>query len=151
MRIMRATKKIEPPLPPFRRGTNSRERTTTMAFTCCLCAKTCSGYGNNPAPVDNTPGAQCCNDCNFHSVVPARMLEFLQDEMGDDSDDETILEDSTRHDCVQCKTETSCGLKNNNKEFICEDCLSDVKCAHCNARGVDKQDDEGYWVHEDCE
>ena len=35
-------------------------------------------------------------------------------------------EDTTRHDCVKCGEEFSCGNKNENGEWMCEDCYE-----HC--------------------
>ena len=32
--------------------------------------------GNNPAPVNNEPGAACCDVCNLIKVLPARMAQF---------------------------------------------------------------------------
>ena len=40
-------------------------------FTCCICKKTVTGYGNNPFPVA-TDGL-CCDECNSHRVIPERI------------------------------------------------------------------------------
>ena len=41
---------------------------------CCLCAHDLDNeWGNNPAPVVNTEGAKCCNECNDMFVIPARL------------------------------------------------------------------------------
>ena len=42
-------------------------------FTCCLCGKEETGWGNNPAPVSNAD-ARCCDRCNATLVIPTRML-----------------------------------------------------------------------------
>ena len=48
-----------------------------IGFTCCICHKDVSGYGNNPEPVNNDDDEECCDDCNGMYVVPARMLQLL--------------------------------------------------------------------------
>ena len=46
---------------------------------CLLCGKTFFGYGNNPEPLvkseDIESGKEiiCCDDCNLHKVIPARL------------------------------------------------------------------------------
>ena len=42
-------------------------------FVCCLCGKKCTGWGNNPWPVDKTEDARCCDECNSEKVIPARI------------------------------------------------------------------------------
>jgi len=44
---------------------------------CCLCAKTFTGYGNDPWPVDTMIGARCCDECNIAYVIPARFRKVL--------------------------------------------------------------------------
>ena len=44
---------------------------------CCICGKKFTGWGNNPWPVVNDPGAECCNDCNNTYVIPARIKMML--------------------------------------------------------------------------
>lgn len=39
--------------------------------TCCICGKKFGGYGNNPWPVKQD--GECCDDCNFTKVIPARI------------------------------------------------------------------------------
>ena len=50
-----------------------------------------------------------------------------------------VEEDTTRHDCVKCGEEFSCGNKNENGEWMCEDCYE-----HCDE---EEEEDE----MEDCE
>lgn len=38
---------------------------------CCICGKTFSGFGNNPAPVKDN--GVCCYECNGNVVIPARI------------------------------------------------------------------------------
>lgn len=38
---------------------------------CCICGKEFSGYGNNPWPVMSE--GRCCDECNFDTVLPARL------------------------------------------------------------------------------
>ena len=46
-------------------------------FTCCICGKETTGYGNNPAPVIDLPDSRCCDDCNINKVIPARLKTRL--------------------------------------------------------------------------
>jgi hypothetical protein len=41
-------------------------------YDCCICRKTCRGYGNNAQPVRE---GQCCGRCNL-IVIRARILEM---------------------------------------------------------------------------
>lgn len=43
-------------------------------FTCCICGKEVTGWGNNPEPY--AFGGQCCDECNMTYVIPARMAEI---------------------------------------------------------------------------
>ena len=45
---------------------------------CCLCGKTINGFGNNPYPLANE--GQCCDDCNWNLVIPARVLDIYKKE-----------------------------------------------------------------------
>ena len=57
----------------------------------------------------------------------------------------------TRKTCHICEERVSCGNYVYNGRFLCEDCVANhIKCGFCNARGVDKLDDNGYWIHEEC-
>lgn len=42
-------------------------------YTCCICHKDFEGWGNNPWPVVNDYDAECCDECNWEKVVPARL------------------------------------------------------------------------------
>lgn len=44
---------------------------TDVEKTCCICSKTFTEWGNNPAPV-RTNGT-CCDDCNEAHVLRARV------------------------------------------------------------------------------
>ena len=45
-------------------------------WTCSICKKPSSGFGNNPQPVKNLKVAdRCCDDCNDKFVVPRRWRE----------------------------------------------------------------------------
>jgi len=58
-------------------------------FTCCICGKVCSGYGNNPygamwrdpntneiVEFDPKPEDVCCDDCNSRYVIPGRLYKM---------------------------------------------------------------------------
>jgi hypothetical protein len=34
------------------------------SFVCCCCRAEVQGYGNNPAPLIQSVGSRCCDDCN---------------------------------------------------------------------------------------
>lgn len=41
--------------------------------TCCICGEEFTGYGNNPSPVAEE--GKCCDSCNLHFVLPARIAQ----------------------------------------------------------------------------
>lgn len=41
--------------------------------TCCICGEEFIGYGNNPSPVAEE--GKCCDSCNLHFVLPARIAQ----------------------------------------------------------------------------
>jgi len=57
-------------------------------FTCCICGKVCSGYGNNPygamckdkegnvVELEFKPEDVCCDDCNRNYVIPGRLYKM---------------------------------------------------------------------------
>ena len=47
-------------------------------YTCCLCGRTFIGWSNNPAPLGNDDD-ECCNECNYTKVIPARMEQMIKD------------------------------------------------------------------------
>ena len=40
---------------------------------CCFCKKECGEFGNNPAPINNSRKARCCDLCNWTIVMVARL------------------------------------------------------------------------------
>lgn len=40
---------------------------------CCLCPGKYTEWGHNPAPLKHDEGAKCCDTCNLHKVLPARV------------------------------------------------------------------------------
>lgn len=42
-------------------------------YKCCICGKEFDGWGNNPWPVVKDKKAECCDDCNWDIVIPARI------------------------------------------------------------------------------
>ena len=46
-----------------------------MDYTCCLCNKDFSGYGNNPAPLESDT-KKCCDNCNNSKVIPERIKRW---------------------------------------------------------------------------
>lgn len=47
-------------------------------FVCCICGEECVGYGNNPEPYKHE--GKCCDACNLHFVIPARMALIGEEE-----------------------------------------------------------------------
>jgi len=45
--------------------------------SCCLCKATLGRFGNNPAPLGEREGDQCCDTCNATRVVPARLAQMF--------------------------------------------------------------------------
>ena len=43
-------------------------------YTCCICGEECYGYGNNPEPFKHE--GRCCDACNLHYVIPARLAQL---------------------------------------------------------------------------
>ena len=41
-------------------------------WKCCLCGATCTGWGNNPWPLNKDDNARCCDSCN-NKVIEARL------------------------------------------------------------------------------
>lgn len=59
-------------------------RDDKQAFKCCICGKIFVGvWGNNPYPVVDEEGAQCCDECNFNEVIPARILAVTKKGLND--------------------------------------------------------------------
>lgn len=49
---------------------------------CCICNELYIGYGNNPWPVKDE--GECCDNCNFEKVIPARLEDLRKsDEQSD--------------------------------------------------------------------
>ena len=47
-------------------------------YICCICGEECIGYGNNPEPVKHE--GRCCDACNLHYVIPARIAAIKPEE-----------------------------------------------------------------------
>lgn len=43
---------------------------------CCICGEEIEGYGNNPEPYKEE--GRCCDSCNLHFVIPARLELYMQ-------------------------------------------------------------------------
>lgn len=51
-------------------------------YTCCICGQVFTGYGNNPWPVNDDKGAECCNRCNVDVVIQARLKQMTENSGG---------------------------------------------------------------------
>ena len=49
-------------------------------WSCCLCGKFFSGFGNNPDPLSIRDDDECCDDCNWGKVIPARVKQYIDQE-----------------------------------------------------------------------
>ena len=47
-------------------------------FICCICGEKSHGYGNNPEPYKHE--GRCCDACNYHYVIPARLAQIEDNE-----------------------------------------------------------------------
>ena len=45
-------------------------------WKCCLCGAICTGWGNDPWPLDTRNDTRCCDSCNSDKVIPARMAKI---------------------------------------------------------------------------
>lgn len=45
---------------------------------CCICGEPIVGYGNNPEPYRHE--GRCCDGCNMHFVIPARLEQVYSEE-----------------------------------------------------------------------
>ena len=41
-------------------------------YTCCICKRKYSDYGNNQQPISQNPKDRCCNACNRNVVLVER-------------------------------------------------------------------------------
>lgn len=42
-----------------------------IKYTCCICGKEFTGWGNNPDPIKKS--GRCCDACNAEVVIPVRL------------------------------------------------------------------------------
>ena len=54
-------------------------------YVCCLCGRTCVGYGNNPWPLNTDEDARCCDLCNS-LVTTERIRMTLNRRRKEDAD-----------------------------------------------------------------
>ena len=59
--------------------------TELRKYTCVICSKVCSGFGNNPFPIKNS--GECCNTCNAIKVIPERISLYRKEKSLDTSKD----------------------------------------------------------------
>lgn len=59
---------------PFDLDYDQTEAENDEVNICCICGKEFEGHGNNPAPYKNT--GVCCDECNVHYVIPARIEQL---------------------------------------------------------------------------
>ena len=48
---------------------------------CVICGSRIIGFGNNPWPIKDY--GECCDICNEHVVIPARMLSLIESRIKD--------------------------------------------------------------------
>ena len=49
-------------------------------WSCCLCGEFFEGFGNNPYPISIKDDDECCDDCNWGKVIPARVKQYTDRE-----------------------------------------------------------------------
>ena len=54
------------------------------SWTCSICGKRCTGYGNNPYPVTKGEEDRCCDECNSKYVIPKRIYRLMHKEDEDE-------------------------------------------------------------------
>ena len=42
-------------------------------YTCCICERKFTDYGNNPQPISQNPKDRCCDACNKNVVMVERI------------------------------------------------------------------------------
>ena len=42
-------------------------------YTCCICKRKFTNYGNNPQPISQNPKDRCCDACNKNVVMVERI------------------------------------------------------------------------------
>lgn len=42
-------------------------------YTCCICKRKFTNYGNNPQPISQNPKDRCCDACNKDVVMVERI------------------------------------------------------------------------------
>ena len=92
---------------------------------CCICGKEFRGYGNNPWPVMEE--GRCCDECNFDTVLPARLAGASKKVKTKDSlDDLNRLIDSEK-DAITLYTEAIKNSGDGIEKSIYEEILADEK------------------------
>ncbi len=82
--------KEEPKKEEPRVSTNDMVNEIAKQAKCCLCPGLYKEWGNSPDPlVCAKDGAKCCDTCNLHKVLPARLL---------------LLESPCKGECKPCHT-----------------------------------------------
>ena len=51
-------------------------------YTCCICGRHFTDWGNDPWPVNMDDNAKCCDECDMTVVLQAR-LEQMSDKMSE--------------------------------------------------------------------
>lgn len=46
-------------------------------YTCCICKRKFSDYGNNPQPISQNPKDRCCDACNKEVVIVERLMRHV--------------------------------------------------------------------------
>ena len=53
-----------------------------ISYKCCICGDKFVGFGNNPWPITDDVNARCCDGCNETEVIPARILQIMENRRG---------------------------------------------------------------------
>jgi len=52
--------------------------TATPKKVCVLCGESFTEFGNNPWPLATLDDGQCCDECNYGRVLPARLARLVK-------------------------------------------------------------------------
>lgn len=53
-------------------------------YICVFCGKKKTGWGNSCWPIINNENSRCCDKCNLHRVIPARLASLnVKENKGD--------------------------------------------------------------------
>ena len=92
---------------------------------CCICGKEFTGYGNNPWPI--MKDGQCCDECNFEIVLPARLQGNSKKQKVNDSINDLKRLIASENEAIDLYTEAIQNAGDGIEKSIYEEILGDEK------------------------